>query len=190
MASKRLLGGGAFIVASALLFGKETLLWAWNRLLDFFTGGGGGVTIANLPWQNIFASMFAVTGLAILFWPRKKVAKVDPYARLAERARGIVQRIRRQRQNPFLPSIGGEPLTDVCRDGSSLLMLFAQQGIHTPRFNTDEAERVAIGMEAYFSAMFTLLRDRHIDLAIAQSPAISDRAENEAATFNYEDWNP
>jgi hypothetical protein len=189
--NKRKLAGGTFVVGGLILFGKETLLWVWNKVLDAFSTGlpEGGVSVAALPWQHILASILTLSGLSLLFWPSGKKERANPYSELWIRADNVVARIRHQRnEGRWIRLAGGEPVTDVARDGISTLLLFAKQGLATPVFQTTSAERVAVGLEHYFSTMIPLLRDGHIETATACAAEVSKVAEGAAASFKLEKW--
>jgi hypothetical protein len=181
--------GGATILAMVAWFGRETVVWAFNRLLDFFASNEGGATLAAVPWQNVVATLLGLFGLTMVLWPSKRVVKVSPYSALWQRGQNVVARIRQQRnRGAWLRVMNGEPLTDVTRDGISTLYLFAEQGLATPQFSTNRAEKIAIGLEAYFSAMIPLLRDGHIERALVYAPDASERAQREAVSFNLQNW--
>ena len=122
-------------------------------------------------------------------WANERQPKGNPYRVLWTRADNIVGRVRQQRNDGWrLRLLGGEPVTDVTRDGFSTLLMFKQQGFAIPTFNTNSAEKIAIGLEHYFATMMPLLRDGHIEMARTTAPETSNVAESQAARFQLKDW--
>jgi hypothetical protein len=66
---KRRLAGGTFVGAGALLFGRETLSWAWDKALDGLTRGLASVSFGSFPWQSAGATALTVSGALLLLWP-------------------------------------------------------------------------------------------------------------------------
>jgi hypothetical protein len=179
--------GGAAILAMALWFGRETVLWAFYKILDFFASKEGGVTLAAVPWQNVAATLLGLIGFGLVVWPSKAGKQASKYDRLVARSQYLVARIRNQRKAHYIRR-DLEPLTDVCRDGFSTLVMFAECGFAIPNFQTTEAERIAVGLEHYFATIGPLLRDGHVKMAKEQAPAISERAVAEGAALDMKGW--
>lgn len=176
------------LLASAAVLGKETVLWAWNQFLDFVsTGAGGAMTLASFPWQNAIASLLALIGSALVLWPNKAGKRASKYDRLVHRSQYLVARLRKQREPQYVRHVI-EPLTDVCRDGASTLVMYDQLGFAVPHFTTNEAERIAVAMEHYFSTMFPLLRDGHIQIARNQAADIAEQAALLGSTLNMQEF--
>lgn len=190
---KTKLAGGAFGATALVLFGKETVVWAWNQVLNGLSQGlSGGVNLSSVPWQNLIASLFGVTGLALLLWPTKKTKPVTRADRLASlHARGwyITERIRHDRAHKWFERRRGEEILDITRDGISLLLAYESEGLAVPQFGEImSAEKLCVGMELYYSTLGPFMRDGHVERVEAMAPGVAERAVVEATSFNPEKW--
>jgi hypothetical protein len=179
--------GGAILFGSLVLFGKETVAWAWSKALDTISNGAANVTITAIPWQNLIASLMGFIGLALLFWPVKRTV-VNRYAGLSARGFNVLSRLRQHRETPRILKQYHEPLEDIVLDGMSTLKLFEKQGLAIPDFRFQESERAAVCLEAYFTSACRLLRDAHYDILQNEGQSIAKLALSEGEQFNPQDW--
>ncbi|HEX8240352.1 MAG TPA: hypothetical protein VF574_11495 [Allosphingosinicella sp.] len=194
--SKRRVAGGAFLAAAALLFGRETLSWAWDQALDGLTHGLSAKSIAAFPWQTAGATVLVAVGVLLLLWPSKpKPRKLSSEEARAERLRKLsidaermVHRIRDIREVKWLRQETGDEIVDLTRDGQSLLLTFAKAGLPIPKFTTNSAQRVLIGQHEFFSTLGPPLRDGHLENIDALAGEVAARAEQAALSFDLETW--
>lgn len=185
------LAGGVFITASLILFGKETLLWAWNKALDTASTGVDGVTLTAIPWQNLIASLMALTGFLLLFWPSKKVAKPSRSSlmySLYESADCYVTKVRYDRQLDWFESDSAENREDLAREGISLALQFQNSGIQAPNFNETSAAKICVGLELYFSALIPFMRDGHVTQVDGMAASEAARAMDVCKSFDPRKW--
>jgi hypothetical protein len=197
--SRKTAGGAALIIAGGFL-GRETLVWAFNKTLDAASSGiQNGIDFAALSWQNSAALALIVIGFSLVVWPKGKTTtgtntetgsepKIS-YARLLNSANSIVHRVRDHRSTNALWRDKLEPPGDIARAGMSVLLSFQKAGFTVPNFSNQQySENVAIGLEAYFSAILQLIADGHIDEAKQVAIGASSRAEQLASAFNGQSW--
>jgi len=187
--SRQRIGGGIILLVAGWL-GRESLSWLFGKALDFASGGVRTVSLAAFPWQNALATLLALLGGYLAFWPRTRVAKPDMMSVLFKRSQNIVSRVRQQRRATHLDRQyrGLEPLGDVVRDGCSTLLIFEREGFAVPDFDTTEPERLAFGLETYFATLSPLIRDRHIDIAKGAASEIANNAAKDAKALTVETW--
>jgi hypothetical protein len=185
------LAGGAFIVTSFILFGKETLLWAWNKALDTVSTGAGDMSLTAIPWQNLVASLFGLAGMGLLFWPAKKVKKQSRRSLmydLYQNADYFVSRVRHDRQLSWFERDRGENRIDLARDGISLALQFQNSGIAAPNLDERSAEKICIGLEHYFSALIPFMRDGHVTQVDNMAATQAERATAVCKSFDPARW--
>ena len=186
------LAGGTFIAASLILFGKETLLWAWNRILDIVSkGASADMSLAAVPWQNLIASLMGLAGLSLLFWPTKKAAKpsrATQLYRLYQRADHFVSRVRHDRRLSWYERDGSENRGDLARDGISLLLSFQSAGLPTPEMQTQSAEKICVGLETYFSQLMPFMRDGQLGQIDAMVSGAAKHGDSTAEAFDARTW--
>jgi hypothetical protein len=187
------LAGGAILIGSLVLFGKETVAWGWSKILDSISNGAASMAITAIPWQNLIASLMGVTGLALLFWPTSKVKKPSRAGQLYnlyQSADYWVSRVRYDRDLEWFERdrTGVENRVDLARDGVSLALTFLKNGIPAPNFETTSAEKICVGLEHYFSQMMPFMRDKHVAQVEAMAAATAERAIVVATTFSPEKW--
>lgn len=185
--------GFSLFGAGVILFGKETILWAWAKALDAFSASGpvARVSLSALPWQNISAGILTMGGLGLLLWPRSKSrapTRAERLARLQARGWMITDRIRANRKTPWFRRDTGDDLLDVTRDGFALLPHHAAEGLAVPNFSTPSAEKACMGLEHYFSTLGPLMREGHAEQVDAGVESVAERAVAVAAAFNPEHW--
>lgn len=185
--------GGALLLGAAAFFGRETVIWTFNKTLDAASSGvRGGFHFVSLSWQNGAAAVLALSGVILIAWPRKKVPVVSPEDELSGlwiSAENIIQRVRNHRSTRWYARDRLEPLSDIARDGIALLVSFEKAGFQVPVFHGGYAEQVAVGLEAYFSSLVPFMRQQHISEARALAPDAAQRAVSTANTFKPEsEW--
>ena len=188
--NRKTLGGAALVIAGGFI-GRETLIWAFNRLLDAATSGiRGGVSFASLTWQNGVASVLIVGGLVLVLWPKPKPMAVmaQSYAPLYQGARNIIRRVRAHRNSRYFMRDDLEPVSDIVRAGDAIMLSFAKAGFHVPTLDVPYNEQVAVGQETYFAGLIQLLGRGHIDEAVLASSAASEEAVQAAAMMNPHAW--
>lgn len=185
------LAGGAFIIGSIILFGKETFAWGWGKLLDALSNGATGVTLTAIPWQNLIGSLMGIAGLILLFWSLQKSktpSRAQQLYRLYERADYFVSRVRHDRRLAWYQRDRRENLVDLARDGISLLLSFKNAGLPVPDFQTRSAEKICVGIEAYFSQLMPFMRDGQISQVDAIIAEAAKHAEITCDAFDAETW--
>lgn len=187
------LAGGTILIGSLVLFGKETLAWAWAKILDAASTGAANVTMTAIPWQNLIASLMGVTGLALLFWPARKVNKPSRSSQLYDLyqiADYWVSRVRDDRSVKWFERdrAGLENTVDMARDGISLALTFKKAGISAPNFETTSAEKICIGLEHYFSQLIPFMRDGHVEQVEKMALHTAERAIVVATNFEPSKW--
>ena len=188
--SKRKIAGGLLLAASGL-FGKETFAWVLGKGLDFVSQGADEMTIGAFPWQNALATVMALVGAYLAFWPTKRPTKVTRQERLRQLSRSadhFVSRVRFSRGLEWSQRPGNESALDMARDGQSILIFFKEHGLAVPTFQSQWAENVCVGMEEYFTALIPFMRDGHVSQVEASMHNAVRRAENAASTFIAEKW--
>ena len=191
--SKRKLGGG-LLFAAGIWFGKETFSWLLGKALDFASQGFEGMTWASFPWQNALASVMALVGGYLAFWPTGKLVKpsrASELYRLSQRADNWVFRVRQDRALKWFERNNGaiaENRVDLAHDGTSLAMTFRNFGIQAPAFDTTSAEKVCIGLEHYFSDIIPYMRDGHVEQVEKMASSTAERSIIVATNFNPREW--
>jgi hypothetical protein len=185
------LAGGAFIVTSFILFGKETLLWVWNKSLDTVSTGAVDMSLTAIPWQNLIASFFGLAGIGLLFWPNKKITKPSRRSlmyNLYQSADNFVSRVRHNRQLSWFERDRGENRVDLARDGISLALQFQNSGIPAPNLDERSAEKICVGLEHYFSALIPFMRDGHVAQVDSMAAIQVERASTACKSFEPARW--
>ncbi len=139
-------------------------------------------------WFVLLVALFFVVRP---LWTSKAPAiehRASPYLALASDA-GMVahnittyratKRVFRDMLPAFLPML---------HNGMALLLSFQKEGFYVPSFHTSEGERVAVGMEHYFTVIAPLLRAGHIDEAKGLSASLSQEAERRSQSFQLDKW--
>ncbi|MEH6717189.1 hypothetical protein [Parasphingorhabdus flavimaris] len=127
------------------------------------------------------------------FWSGKKAAVVtraDKIRVLSRKADHIVQNIRYYRGKTWLyrDRNDSDDIIDAAKAGVSLLILFENQGLAVPRFTTQEATKVCIGLHSYFSDLIPIIRDGHFDIIDELAVNAKKRAEAEEIGFDNQNW--
>lgn len=194
--TKRRVGGG-FLLAAAIFIGQEFFSWAFGKMLDIATEGIGAVSWTAFPWQSSFATVLALVGGYLAFWPSKKlggVSKAQRFGSLWASADIYIKRVRFQRGLSWFETghngafIQAEDPADIARDGLSLLIKFENEGIAVPKFDINSAEKIAVGCEAYFAELAAFMRDGHVDQVKTLAPHAAERAKTTAMNLNPEHW--
>ncbi|MGL5837026.1 MAG: hypothetical protein ACRCY3_00830 [Sphingorhabdus sp.] len=184
-------GGAALILAGGFL-GRETLVWAFNKILDAASSGvKDGVNFVTISWQNGVAVGLIAVGLILVLWPKPKAFAPPPksYGHLFSGAVQIIERVRDHRAARWHERDRLEPTGDIARAGMSLLLTFEKEGFTVPRFGEGQyAENVAVGLESYFAALVQLISQGHIEEAKSFSVAASERAVQAARSLNVQEW--
>ena len=198
------IGGGAVAISAVWTEAKDwvgaTAGWLWAQM--------------NSPWIAFFVFLSVAAYVAAIIWTGQeravnaplqardaKPTLVDPLVAaanarrkeavaLAQRGFQIVATIRHHR-GLALWRVGQaelDGLVDTVRAGASLLVSIDKFGIETPRFQTDSAERMAIGLLSYLPNICQLLWDGHLDVAQAKAREMADIAQAAAAQFNMNNW--
>lgn len=194
---KKRVGGGLILVAAAFI-GQEFFSWSVGRVLDLASDGISAMTWAAFPWQSALATVMALVGAYLAFWPSKRNAKSRPatpsdkfYLLWADADR-FINRVRAQRALDWYERSGSfncaEDTRDIARDGISLLIRFEKDGLPVPHFDTNSAEKIAVGCIAYFEQLSSFMRDRHAEHVIAMAPNAAQNGEQAARSFNPDDW--
>ena len=151
------------------------------------------MTLAAFPWQNAIATVMALVGGYLAFWPTKKPIKrsrSSEFYGLYVLADHWVEKVRDDRSMDWYEreKFGTENLIDLARDGISLALTFQKAGINAPNFQNPSAEKVCVGLEHYFSAMIPFMRDGHVaqveGMAVAQAKCALEVGE----TFDPRRW--
>ncbi|WP_067733965.1 hypothetical protein [Novosphingobium naphthalenivorans] len=195
--------GGALILGAAAFIGQEFFSWLLGRLLDLASAGVSGMTWTAFPWQSALASVMALVGAYLAFWPSKRGKPSKP-ATLADKlyllwtdADNFVDRVRYQRGLDWWQRAGGlsrrrnaaEDTRDIARDGISLLIRFEKGGLPVPKLDGRlYAEQVAIGCANYFETLSSFMRDGHVEHVVAMAPDAAKHAEEVATNFNADHW--
>jgi len=79
-------------------------------------------------------------------------------------------------------------VSDIGLAGYAILITFEKAGFHVPDFNNDYAEQVAVGLEAYMSALYPVLAQGHWQEAIELSESASEQAVEVAKSFDVQHW--
>ena len=121
-------------------------------------------------------------------WTPKPNVPSNPYPVLGQSAEAIshnittyrgARRVFRQSLPAFMPML---------QQGWALLVSFEKNGFAIPQFQTREAERIAVGMEHYFTVIAPMIQAGHIDEAKQMSAALSKASEWRASDFKPEQW--
>jgi len=188
---KKEIAGSAFVGAGLLLFGKETIVWAYGKLLDTVSAGAPEMTWTAFPWQNAIAAFLTLIGAGLLMWPKPKVKKptrADRLYGLYMKGDDFVDRVRNDRRLGWFERDHAENRVDLVRDGLSALTFFKNEGLAIPNFQSNKAESICIGLEVYFSALSPIMRDGHLDQVDSHAQSAAHQAEKFAASFNPEKW--
>ncbi|MEP6786734.1 MAG: hypothetical protein ABI898_13500 [Sphingomonadales bacterium] len=201
MDGKRLtIGAGiaAFGTAFGVIF-REALGWLVGKVLDRLPLPRSAANAVNwdaIPWLNMLA--FALLALGVyLFWRggRMQSAKSGkPRTReellrsLYHQGSNIVDRVRHYRRQRWLGGDNGNEIIDTAKDGISLLLTYAKEGLVVPEFTSQDAAEICIGLDMYFSTIGPLMRDGHLPQIQASMGTIAKNAENAALSFNPGDW--
>ncbi len=125
---------------------------------------------------------------------REKPTQAQHFYRLWNRADSFISRVRhqrgldwweRQRRSGFNKE---ESIIDIANDGMSLLLHYEKHGLPVPKFETNSAEKVVVGLEAYFSDLAALLRDGHVETVLNSAHDAAAHAERVALNFNPQHW--
>ena len=184
--SKRRIGG-TMLLAVAFWAGRETFAWLLGKGLDLVSQGTGHMSFATFPWQNALATLLALVGGYLAFWPTKKAVVASPVqigqglgvaaGKIAFRLNlhtGIYRNVQAVR----------DPLVNVINDGISLLITFEKSGMAIVKLHTLNSDRQSLfAMLDYFTRMASLLRAGHIDEAKQAAPTIAEQAVADARTI-------
>lgn len=142
-----------------------------------------------LAWFILAVGLFLTIRPIWTKAPDKSAEVAEAHVRgLGERAGAIARFITKYRGTGQLWRDGLPPLAPIVLDGRSLLMSFEKAGFVIPRFQTSETERIAVGMEHYFSLMYPFIRDGHSQTTMQHSGLIAKQAEESATSFVYDHW--
>lgn len=174
----------ATIVAlTAVALGPIT---SWLPTVGIFLTGVFG---SPLAWFVLLMGLF----LALRpYWakaPRTTAEGAAAQARiLATKAGLLARRIEEYRATRYLWRDRLPSLVPIVLDGTSLLISFEKAGFAVPLLETGEAERVAVGLEHYFSRIYPLIRDGHEQDARNCSTNFAESARRAALTFQPSNW--
>ena len=169
------------ILGVAIFIGRESVSWLLDRVLDFATQGIGSGALVSFPWQSALATVMALLGGYLAFWPSKKEEAVpSPRQRartLGVRASNITARLNMHRAPFGRVAEARDPFYDIVQEGISLLLSFEKEGFAIPKMQSlAELERRAVCMLDYFSRIGPLSRDGHINEAKQVSQQLADNA--------------
>lgn len=190
---RKRVGGGLVLLVAGWL-GRESLSWLFGKALDLVGGKVSDVNLAMFPWQNAIAALLALLGAYLAFWPgnpkAKPASRSDRLLNLHYKGGQIVDRVRYSRQLQwFQRGRGEETSVDIARDGISVLLDYRNEGLPTPQFGSmSSAEKLCVGMEAYFSALGPFMRDGHVAQVDAMIADVAERALETATGFNPDNW--
>jgi len=183
----------ALVVTGLTTLFRETLIWALGKLLDQIPHPSASrieAIIQAVPWTNVLGLLIIAVGVILGVRGSRMTAKSAPngFAAMGARAGAIASFITNYRDTGRLWRERLPQIVPTVLDGNSLLLSFEKAGFEIPSFYTNEAERLAIGMQRYFSLMYPLIRDGHIDVAKASAEQIAKAAERAAVDFKPIEW--
>jgi hypothetical protein len=181
-------GGPARLVLTAL----AVAFALWGTFLEPLTNAVPtmGKLVADTfsqpaAWFVLLMGLFFVVRP---LWASKPTVRSNPYPALAQNADVISHNITTYRGTrrvfrDMLPS-----LMPTVHQGLALLVSFEKSGFSVPNFETREAERIAVGMEHYFTVIAPMLRAGHVEEAKGLAVSLSEAAEQRAVTFQTNKW--
>lgn len=190
LSAKRLKIGGVFI-AAGLLLANETVAWIWNKALDWLRGNW-----ATLPWFQILGMLILVSGLALVLWPRPKVPTPAPPPSRAARVWQVFQKgnrladvITKDRKLAYYMRDDARDPDVLAANAASLSLSLEKEGFPALPTPTDlPAYSYLVGVEAYFSTLFPLVRDGHIEEAEETAAELVASLGPQMRAFNTYNW--
>jgi hypothetical protein len=91
---RRTVGGSALVIAGGF-FGRETLIWVYNKILDVASSTlKDDVTFMALSWQDGVAAVLIAFGLILVVWqnPKSDAPRRNNHLILANDAAQIIKR--------------------------------------------------------------------------------------------------
>jgi hypothetical protein len=197
MSAKGLTVGGAITVCAAgiAILLRESVGWLVGKALDHLPlprGADGAVNWDAVPWLNTLA--FALLALGVFLFYRggrmqaADIVQPNPYPALGADAAAVSHNITTFRATRPIFQDRLPPLLPMLHEGVALLVSFEKNGFSVPRIQSTQGERVAVGMEHYFTVMAPMLRAGHIDEAKNLSASLAEAAQQRAADFQPNQW--
>ena len=183
-----------FATGFGLIF-REAVGWAVGKVLDLLPlpkNAAGVVNWAAIPWLNALAFALLAVGV-YLFWRGGRMrpainAPPNPFPSLATNANIVSQNISNFRATKRVFRDMLPDFMPIFHQGLALLVSFEKNGFAVPSVESDEAERIAIAMQHYFTTIAPMLRAGHIDEAKGLSVPLAQSAEQRATTFQPNQW--